>query len=65
LKIIEKVAGISYNKETVANKEKLFKHLLTESANSPSSVFEFINGRIVLEGFNQEELNTIKYSFTI
>jgi hypothetical protein len=45
LSIIEKVAGLSYGKDKVANPKKLYDLLLTESASGPSSVFEFIHGK--------------------
>lgn len=42
LSIIEKVAGLSFGKDTVKNPEALFNHLKTESGGNPSSVLEFL-----------------------
>lgn len=38
---ITKIAGLSYNKESVNNPEKLFEYLKSESAGKSSSVMEF------------------------
>lgn len=64
LAVIERVAGLSFGKETVKNPEALFNHLKTESNKSASSCFEFVNGYFESDSISNEALfKLIKFGY--